>query len=69
MRFVDYDTGSVGKSLEAEESEDTDCDGSSLPEDSPEVQDILELISLAEIEFLQQHTFSMRKYSVTHLIH
>ncbi|GAA6074796.1 tyrosine-protein phosphatase non-receptor type 13 isoform X1, partial [Tachysurus ichikawai] len=31
---IDYDT--VDKRLEAEESEDTDCDGSSLPEDSPE---------------------------------
>ncbi|XP_060747703.1 tyrosine-protein phosphatase non-receptor type 13 isoform X3 [Tachysurus vachellii] len=31
---IDYDT--VEQRLEAEESEDTDCDGSSLPEDSPE---------------------------------
>lgn len=36
---VDYETGSVEKRLEAEESEDTDCDGSSLPDDSPEVQE------------------------------
>ena len=37
---VDYDTASleVQKRLEADVSEDTDCDGSSLPEDSPEVQ-------------------------------
>ncbi|XP_058270709.1 tyrosine-protein phosphatase non-receptor type 13 isoform X2 [Hemibagrus wyckioides] len=33
---IDYDADSVEKRLEAEESEDTDCDGSSLPEDSPE---------------------------------
>ncbi|XP_017347794.1 tyrosine-protein phosphatase non-receptor type 13 isoform X2 [Ictalurus punctatus] len=33
---IDYGTGPVEKRLEAEESEDTDCDGSSLPEDSPE---------------------------------
>uniref|UniRef100_A0AAR2IUA4 Protein tyrosine phosphatase non-receptor type 13 n=1 Tax=Pygocentrus nattereri TaxID=42514 RepID=A0AAR2IUA4_PYGNA len=35
-----YDGGSLErqKKLEADESEDTDCDGSSLPEDSPEVQ-------------------------------
>ncbi|XP_060791346.1 tyrosine-protein phosphatase non-receptor type 13 isoform X2 [Neoarius graeffei] len=33
---IDYETGSVEKRLEAEESEDTDCDGSSLPDDSPE---------------------------------
>ncbi|KAM9450564.1 tyrosine-protein phosphatase non-receptor type 13 isoform 2-T2 [Clarias gariepinus] len=33
---IDYNTGSLEKRLAAEESEDTDCDGSSLPEDSPE---------------------------------
>ncbi|KAI4881467.1 hypothetical protein NFI96_012213 [Prochilodus magdalenae] len=35
---IDYDTASleVQKRLEADVSEDTDCDGSSLPEDSPE---------------------------------
>ncbi|XP_037401932.1 tyrosine-protein phosphatase non-receptor type 13 isoform X2 [Pygocentrus nattereri] len=35
---IDYDGGSLErqKKLEADESEDTDCDGSSLPEDSPE---------------------------------
>uniref|UniRef100_A0AAR2JVV5 Tyrosine-protein phosphatase non-receptor type 13 n=1 Tax=Pygocentrus nattereri TaxID=42514 RepID=A0AAR2JVV5_PYGNA len=35
---TDYDGGSLErqKKLEADESEDTDCDGSSLPEDSPE---------------------------------
>ncbi|XP_051955635.1 tyrosine-protein phosphatase non-receptor type 13-like isoform X5 [Xyrauchen texanus] len=37
---IDYDTGSLGKLKETEGSvdlsEDTDCDGSSLPEDSPE---------------------------------
>ncbi|KAK3555981.1 hypothetical protein QTP86_032566 [Hemibagrus guttatus] len=33
---IDYDPDNVEKRLEAEESEDTDCDGSSLPEDSPE---------------------------------
>lgn len=47
---VDYDAGSVEKSLEAEESEDTDCDGSSLPEDSPEVLHT-ESILLSEIKF------------------
>lgn len=35
---TDYDEGPVEKAREAELSEDTDCDGSSLPEDSPEVQ-------------------------------
>lgn len=39
---VDYDTGSLekrkGTDVSADLSEDTDCDGSSLPEDSPEVQ-------------------------------
>ncbi|XP_072517400.1 tyrosine-protein phosphatase non-receptor type 13 isoform X2 [Salminus brasiliensis] len=35
---IDYDTASLErqKRLEADVSEDTDCDGSSLPEDSPE---------------------------------
>ncbi|TSK72179.1 Tyrosine-protein phosphatase non-receptor type 13 [Bagarius yarrelli] len=33
----DYNTGTVEESPGAEESEDTDCDGSSLPEDSPEM--------------------------------
>ncbi|XP_046724590.1 tyrosine-protein phosphatase non-receptor type 13 isoform X4 [Silurus meridionalis] len=32
---IDYDTSSLERRLEADES-DTDCDGSSLPEDSPE---------------------------------
>ena len=39
--FTDYDDGPLEqKDTEnsAELSEDTDCDGSSLPEDSPEVQ-------------------------------
>lgn len=36
--FSDYDEGPVEEAREAEQSEDTDCDGSSLPEDSPEVQ-------------------------------
>ncbi len=39
---LDYDTGSLEKEKGTEGSgdvsEDTDCDGSSLPEDSPEVQ-------------------------------
>uniref|UniRef100_A0A671LWI9 Tyrosine-protein phosphatase non-receptor type 20 n=1 Tax=Sinocyclocheilus anshuiensis TaxID=1608454 RepID=A0A671LWI9_9TELE len=39
---LDYDTGSLEKGKRTEGSgdlsEDTDCDGSSLPEDSPEVQ-------------------------------
>lgn len=34
---TDYDEGPVEEAREAELSEDTDCDGSSLPEDSPEV--------------------------------
>uniref|UniRef100_A0A672Q0V0 Tyrosine-protein phosphatase non-receptor type 20 n=1 Tax=Sinocyclocheilus grahami TaxID=75366 RepID=A0A672Q0V0_SINGR len=41
---LDYDTGSLekGKGTEGsgDLSEDTDCDGSSLPEDSPEVQEM-----------------------------
>lgn len=35
---TDYDEGPAEEAGEAELSEDTDCDGSSLPEDSPEVQ-------------------------------
>lgn len=35
---TDYDEGPVEEAREAELSEDTDYDGSSLPEDSPEVQ-------------------------------
>lgn len=35
---TDYDEVPVEEAREAELSEDTDCDGSSLPEDSPEVQ-------------------------------
>uniref|UniRef100_A0A8C2J964 Tyrosine-protein phosphatase non-receptor type 20 n=1 Tax=Cyprinus carpio TaxID=7962 RepID=A0A8C2J964_CYPCA len=42
LRNLNYDTGSLekGKGTEGsgDLSEDTDCDGSSLPEDSPEVQ-------------------------------
>uniref|UniRef100_H3C1Z1 Tyrosine-protein phosphatase non-receptor type 13 n=1 Tax=Tetraodon nigroviridis TaxID=99883 RepID=H3C1Z1_TETNG len=33
-----YDEGPVEEAREAELSEDTDCDGSSLPEDSPEIK-------------------------------
>ncbi len=40
--FTDYEDGPLEQRREtensAELSEDTDCDGSSLPEDSPEVQ-------------------------------
>lgn len=35
---TDYEDGPVEQERETELSEDTDCDGSSLPEDSPEVQ-------------------------------
>lgn len=35
---TDYDEGPLEQERETELSEDTDCDGSSLPEDSPEVQ-------------------------------
>lgn len=41
-RVTDYEDGPLEQQRETEQSaelsEDTDCDGSSLPEDSPEVQ-------------------------------
>lgn len=49
--FIDYEDGPLQQKREpehsAEFSEDTDCDGSSLPEDSPKVQ--MKLIRLYEM--------------------
>lgn len=53
---LDYDTGSPEKGKGTERSgdlsEDTDCDGSSLPEDSPEVRP--SVIKLGISAILQQ---------------
>lgn len=52
--FTDYEEGPLQRKREtehsAEFSEDTDCDGSSLPEDSPEVQ--IKLIRLYETTYM-----------------
>lgn len=55
---LDYETGSPekGKGTEGsgDLSEDTDCDGSSLPEDSPEVRP--SVIKLGISAILQQYS-------------
>uniref|UniRef100_A0AAQ5ZQ55 Protein tyrosine phosphatase non-receptor type 13 n=1 Tax=Amphiprion ocellaris TaxID=80972 RepID=A0AAQ5ZQ55_AMPOC len=54
--FTDYEDGRLEQKRETEQSaelsEDTDCDGSSLPEDSPEVQ----ISSFTLDKTLKQHT-------------